>query len=464
MTMPPKGSDPGRPIRRWILTALIVSALGICVLVAICLAWRWRLTQELNERVAAIQAEGLPINWEDLKTWPDKIALEENVASVYTNALRLLAEEPAPDSSEIVLPRRAEPIPADTLAFISLMVATNSAALSAVRNISNPSRSRYPIQLQDGPFAKLPHLAKLKRLGLLLGWEALVKAQSGDAPGAVEAVNASLNLSHSLDQEPFLISQLLSGSILIMSCRPLEWILCRTALSEEQLAQLGAALASSEATNRHLTGLMGQRALDNEFIRLAHEDPRKMAQLLHGSSNDANSESPRGSGTGWRVIGFFERDRNFYLRAMHTNILIASVGPPASLSMTNAITDLMRQAAAGYYPYSSLLLPGPVNEKDALVRSHLRVALTAIAIERWRKANSDLIPQTLADLVPLWLPATPVDPFDGAPLRFKRLPKGYLIYSIGPDLQDDEGAEMPSQSTGSRDGNARSDITFTVER
>jgi hypothetical protein len=33
----------------------------------------------------------------------------------------------------------------------------------------------------------------------------------------------------------------------------------------------------------------------------------------------------------------------------------------------------------------------------------------------------------------------PVDPFDGKPLRSKRLPDGIVVYSVGPDGVDDGG-------------------------
>jgi hypothetical protein len=45
----------------------------------------------------------------------------------------------------------------------------------------------------------------------------------------------------------------------------------------------------------------------------------------------------------------------------------------------------------------------------------------------------------------------PLDPFDGQPLRYKKLPKGYVVYSNGEDGKDDGGDE-------------KKDITFTVER
>jgi len=60
-----------------------------------------------------------------------------------------------------------------------------------------------------------------------------------------------------------------------------------------------------------------------------------------------------------------------------------------------------------------------------------------------------------------FLPAVPFDPSDGAPLRYKQLPKGYVVYSIGPDGQDNGGMEPPAKPRSS-DG-VPQDITFTVE-
>ena len=92
--------------------------------------------------------------------------------------------------------------------------------------------------------------------------------------------------------------------------------------------------------------------------------------------------------------------------------------------------------------------------------AHVRLSLTALAEERWRLAHDGQVSESLADLVPTFLPAIPVDPFDGQPLRYKKLAKGYVIYSIGEDLTDDGGKEQIP-------GAAKSDhydITFTVER
>lgn len=46
------------------------------------------------------------------------------------------------------------------------------------------------------------------------------------------------------------------------------------------------------------------------------------------------------------------------------------------------------------------------------------------------------------------------------PLRYPKLPNGYVVYSIGRDLTDDGGKEPPADPK----PDDRRDITFTVER
>jgi len=93
-------------------------------------------------------------------------------------------------------------------------------------------------------------------------------------------------------------------------------------------------------------------------------------------------------------------------------------------------------------------------------RMRIRSARTAVAIERYRLAHTNALPESLTDLVPAYLPEVPLDLFDGQPLRYRKLPNGYVVYSIGRDLSDDGGKEPPAYPK-SED---RHDLTFTVER
>ncbi len=72
------------------------------------------------------------------------------------------------------------------------------------------------------------------------------------------------------------------------------------------------------------------------------------------------------------------------------------------------------------------------------------------------------LPTQLTDLVPRYLVQVPQDPFDGQAIRYRRLKKGYVVYSIGRDLRDNNGQER-ARSPGGRP-EPDYDITFIVER
>jgi hypothetical protein len=87
--------------------------------------------------------------------------------------------------------------------------------------------------------------------------------------------------------------------------------------------------------------------------------------------------------------------------------------------------------------------------------AHVRLAVTAVCVERWRSAHGGEVPESLDELAPKFLRVLPLDPFDGQPLRYQKLAKGYALYSPGENLTND--ARSNAESGGQ-------DLTFTVEQ
>jgi hypothetical protein len=79
----------------------------------------------------------------------------------------------------------------------------------------------------------------------------------------------------------------------------------------------------------------------------------------------------------------------------------------------------------------------------ARMLANVRTAVTAAAIERYRAAHDGSLPSALDALVPAFIDRVPVDPFTGAPLKWKTSPGAYTIYSIGSDFKDDGGRTLP---------------------
>ena len=72
-------------------------------------------------------------------------------------------------------------------------------------------------------------------------------------------------------------------------------------------------------------------------------------------------------------------------------------------------------------------------------QASLRGTIVGLALERYR-AEKGCWPDRLDELVPAHLKAVPRDPFGGQPLHYKQLGDGVLVYSVGPDERDDDGA------------------------
>lgn len=61
-----------------------------------------------------------------------------------------------------------------------------------------------------------------------------------------------------------------------------------------------------------------------------------------------------------------------------------------------------------------------------------------MAVERYW-SSTGMPPASLRDLVPVFLKAIPLDPFDDQPLRLLILDGGFVVYSVAANMRDDNG-------------------------
>ena len=85
-----------------------------------------------------------------------------------------------------------------------------------------------------------------------------------------------------------------------------------------------------------------------------------------------------------------------------------------------------------------------VLDKVMKVEAGKQLTVTAIALKRYQLKHANY-PAALNSLIPEFLPALPLDPVDGKPLRYHLgSDKTLLLYSIGADGLDDNGDPSPS--------------------
>ena len=67
------------------------------------------------------------------------------------------------------------------------------------------------------------------------------------------------------------------------------------------------------------------------------------------------------------------------------------------------------------------------------------LAMTALAVERYRRDHDGVAPSSLEEIVPRYLDAVPIDPRSGKPLRYITRADRFIVYSIGANRVDDGG-------------------------
>ena len=109
--------------------------------------------------------------------------------------------------------------------------------------------------------------------------------------------------------------------------------------------------------------------------------------------------------------------------------------------------------------YTSRSLEEEIRAKgEPVTLAELDAWYTAVPDDKNAALVDGRLPDSLDALVPKYLDALPLDPFDERPLRYMRGDYGYLVYSIGPNLQDEQGMEP------ARNARHTGDIVIRVTR
>jgi hypothetical protein len=345
----------------------------------------------------------------------------------------------------------------------------NSDAFAKMREAIKLPESRYPLDYTPGPDTLLPHLGKLKKLAVIVRYKSFLESESGDTTNAVFDIENLCGMSQTLDQEPDMIAQLVRIALIAIAENSLEHSFNISSLNESELAGLASAFSQTEKTNLMRKALIGELALNAPVFQLVRSRPKSAVELVEGAQQVGGFSTHtldfwliRKPGF-FRATGFWDRDFLFYLNTLETNIALDNFPPPKSLVAADNFKKVDETVGRKNYYLSKMFLAALSSAitKEASSYAYLRTSIVAIAVERFRLAHGKL-PEKLDELVPQFLSAVPVDPFDGVPLRYHHLAKGYVIYSVGSDGHDDGGREKPADwKSGDK---TTYDITFTVER
>ena len=441
MTDPMPFPERRRRWRSWLLGLGLSLLLMLAVGAAAYLYWRQGVHRRLAEALAELDAADPGWRLEDIEKARAEVPEAENSARVTVAVNRLLPERwPPPDFAEPFdeLPAGVR-LGAEQLARLAKGLDEVRPAVEEARRLVALPRGRHRITYLRNPLDTiLNDQERVRQVVALLEYDALRLAHEGRADDAVRSCQAELNAGRSLGDEPFLVSQLVRIACVHRACRAAERAL---GLGEPGPAVLAALQRLLEDEDRHpglLIGARGERGIDHALFE-AMEEGRMTTGELGGKANSPPSLTES-------LFGFAIRDR---FRVEHPLMLdligrrVAAVRelPIHQQAETEQHFEAEGRAVPSWAILTPLILPAASKLGEASRRKHAHVRSLAalLAAERYRRAKGRW-PASLAELVPEFLAAVPADPYDGAPLRYRRLDDGVTAYAVGADRVDDGGA------------------------
>jgi len=435
----------------------------VLLLIAVCAFAGFRLSVrlKLRARIDAIRAAGYPVTLAELNEWYTIPEGAENAADTLIEAFLCYYEwnrtelESLPVAGQAELPARTEPLAEETKGLVAQYLADNQQALELLHKAAPMEHSRYPVDFSVGLGYRMYHIRDLRKGAILLKLEAVLHAENNKSQLAARSVTSIFGIAHSLAEEPILFSQLVRTVCRGLAVSSLERVINRVEFTDEQLVELGKAVANAENLSAMSWAFAGERCRGIYVFK----NPTTFSSDLVGRKMLQSAPILEF----YKALGLADRDAIIYLEFM--NDYMDTTGLP--LHQRQEAADVI-QTKLNRTSKTHILLHMFRPDYSWVTRSYLRniaqlrTAQVSLAVQRYRLATGNL-PDTLADFVPTYLDAVPEDPFDGRTLRYEKLETGFVVYSVGEDRRDDGGKErLP---IGKRKKAPSSwDITFIVER
>jgi hypothetical protein len=455
-----KPSRPSQPRSRWIIWVGRVLLWGLLIL-GPAILWQWSVLErssrvgfeELDKARAETDAQDPRWRWEQIDEDRPDVPEERNSLRITARLETVLKAHPLPsDSNQFDDEDFPGNLPANRLlpeaavAHLEHALAGQEEAIALARSLRKYPRGRYALQLKPDVLSTLlPHVQPCRETTWVLDLDSERQLHEGHAHTAAEGIHATLHAGAGLRGEPMAVSQLVRIAIRAVAVRRLERVLGMSELDEKTLADLQEHLAAEAAENLALDAMRGERAAINHLFDNLHARKFNVTDFLESASDGGKGSS------GWwgRLNGSLysysvPADHAEFLRWMNRIVELARQPPEEQPAEWDALDQELRAAringGSGHSVLTLLFLPGfqKIGATGLRDTASLRCATVALATERFRRAKQRW-PESLAELVPGYLPAVPVDPYSGKPLLYKRFDDGVAIYSVGKNGVDDGG-------------------------
>ncbi len=411
---------------------------------------------DIAAELARLRAAGKPVSEEDLA--PPSIPERENAENVYREAFVLLKR----DGYYAGVQRRAPsgwygPRNAEYWLAAREYVAAAQDALAIAAEAARMPKCAF----REGwwPDFAPEHVSRLRTLARVFAVRATLNARDNKMNEAVEDLKSIIGISQSVRDEPSMASALSQAAIVRTAAEALGECLSYHTVTTRQARELYDQFGRIDLKSSFVKALEGARAA------LLTQLDKIQARAVGGSTQPGTEiEKVLGRWAPLLLKAQIRVEKRILLQEMAKTIR------EADLSYRDFVLRRSRPHNDRPFARRAMVAPSlvPAFDRARAARDHGIAAAAgsriALALEAHCNAKGTY-PNSLSELTkePGW--KIEKDPFSAADFIYKKLPKGFLLYSIGEDFEDDGGSfdGNPGQHSAGSFGR-RGDIVWRVER
>jgi hypothetical protein len=304
--------------------------------------------------------------------------------------------------------------------------------IEAARRLKDMPRGRLPF---DEPLWETLKKRTVNTAFVMDDWlrhDAMRSAQNGDLELASENCLALLNVSWSIKDEPGFFTALRRSAHHQNAVTTLERVLAQGTLPKRRLANLQTGFEAVTAENLFLQGARGERNWRHLYFERMFDGDILGDELAHAARHN-------GAQSWWNQKFPSTLLQHCPEDFRHMNQLVEVAKAPIHERGAKLTAHLALVAKTGT-PLAEHRSSQSAHEIDLQTQGLLRSAIAALACERYRIDNNNWPVDLDAVVKEKYLTSLPLDPVNGVPLRFRHTQDGVVIYSIGKNEMDEQGA------------------------
>jgi hypothetical protein len=390
-----------------------------------------------QRKIREIRARGEPTTVEELIAATPGLPDDENQFLRVMEAAREITTVPMGRERSDLIPwaglARLGPsgtrLSAEQLAAVRSYLAEIEQPLARVGRSLNAGRGVYRPMLANPMINTLmPELSIGRSIQKVLAISALDAAERGDSASAVDHLADMYRFAGMWDgRRSMQIGAFVNLALVAQAMDPTERAINVSEVGDVALLRIVKHVEAIDLCNPLRHAWLAERVMFIDLLKWMRTNPG-------GMSGIAANPGPLIRVPGVVALNGFEM-------LDHYESLIAASQELNGESIAQAQAIVSSSTDQPWYRFmASLVGPGNLRILQLSVRAEAQrlAMLAAIAAERYRLKHGDW-PVSLDVLVPEFLDAVPLDPFDQQPIRYARIAEGIKVWSIGEDFVDNGG-------------------------